>query len=133
MEIGAISEKRISQICNQILSADNSIYYLTVVDYLGQVIYESTNRKVPETVSRLEPSDQVKSNSGPQIAIISGIFQLAEPLLGISKYTFGAYKNSNVLIIPLRRKKLSVVALISPNADERKTFRTIKRFIDQLV
>ena len=89
MEIGAISEKRISRICDQILSADQSMYYLIVNDCLGQVIYESINRKVPDTISRLTNSVELKSKSGPQIAIISGILQQAEPLLGKSKYTFG--------------------------------------------
>ena len=96
---------------------DKSIYALSVVDGVGQLIWQAVGESMPESAFKQEPSENSMKNYTAQVAIVSSMFKLAEDPLGKSKFIISVHEALNFVIFPIGRKNATMVTLISADAD----------------
>ena len=125
-----ITAKQASEICNRIFDADSTVYYLAFIDPMGELIFESLRRSVPEEVSRLTPTNQERLSYGAQAAILSNMFKMPERLLGELHYVHLAYQTNSLLVVSPSSRAGTLVLLISKSADERSIVRRVLELLD---
>lgn len=127
-----VNRTEISRLCNELSNCDDSIYYLGVVDDLGQVICEHTSKTLPAEIARIAPSKETMKSYPAQVAIITSIFKLAEGVLGKSKYILSAYDMMNLILFRLRKDELTLVLVTSPIREPRTIVDKVEKCMNKI-
>lgn len=117
MHRNPMSEGEAEQLGNRVFDLDKSIYALSIVDGVGQLIWQTVGKNLPESAFRQEPSESSLKNYPAQVAIVSSMFKLAEDPLGKSKFIISVHEALNFVIFPMSGRNSTMITLVSADAD----------------
>lgn len=112
-----MTEGEAQQLGIRILDLDKSIYAVPIVDGIGQLMWQSVGKNMPQSAFREEPSESTMKNYTAQVVIVSSTFKLAEDPLGKTKFIISVHDALSFIIFPIIGKNAHMVTMISSDAD----------------
>ncbi len=122
----SLSSARDFELSTKLLALDDSIISATIASPIGEVL----SMKYAPPAEHLKPTEELLDKAGALIAMTTALIRQVEDLYGGTRYIKISFGKMNVMIIPVKRKRIIIALGTLTNAPLEEIYRNLSRLVE---